>query len=91
MAWYHIMNRGRRAENIFLGKFGYKMFVALLRETSEAWNIRIAAYCLMPSHYHLLVHTPEANISRAMRHLNGVYTQRFNSWHHLDGQLFRGR
>ena len=67
------------------------MFVALLQETSEAWNIRIAAYCLMPSHYHLLVHTPEANISRAMRHLNGVYTQRFNSRYHLDGQLFRGR
>jgi len=89
-AWYHVMNRGRRAENIFLEKFDYKMFVALLQETSEAWNIRIAAFCLMPNH-HLLVHTPEANISRAMCHLNGVYTQRFNSWHHLDGPLFRGR
>jgi len=67
------------------------MFVILLQETSEMWNIRIAAYCLMPNHYHLLVHTPEANISRAMRHVNAVYTQRFNSRHHLDGQLFRGR
>ena len=90
-AWYHIMNRGRRAENLFLGKLDYKAFVELLQETSEAWNIRIAAYCLMPNHYHMLVHTPEANISRAMRHINGVYTQRFNSRHHLDGQLFRGR
>ncbi len=90
-AWYHVMNRGRRAENIFLEKLDYKMFVILLQETSEMWNIRIAAYCLMPNHYHLLVHTPEANISRAMRHVNGVYTQRFNSRHHLDGQLFRGR
>ncbi len=90
-AWYHVMNRGRRAENIFSEKSDYKMFVALLQETAEAWNIRIAAYCLMPNHYHLLIHTPEANISRAMRHLNGVYTQRFNSRHHLDGQLFRGR
>jgi len=85
------MNRGRRAENIFLEKLDYKMFVILLQETSEMWNIRIAAYCLMPNHYHLLVHTPEANISRAMRHVNAVYTQRFNSRHHLDGQLFRGR
>ena len=90
-AWYHVINRGRRAEDIFLEKFDYKMFVALLQETAEAWNIRIAAYCLMPNHYHLLVNTPEANISRAMRHLNGVYTQRFNSRYHLDGQLFRGR
>jgi len=46
---------------------------------------------LSDAHYHLLVHTPEANISRAMRHLNGVYTQRFNSRYYLDGPLFRGR
>ncbi|MFP3912453.1 MAG: transposase [Desulfobacteraceae bacterium] len=49
------------------------------------------AYCLMPSHYHLLVQTPEANLSRCMRHLNSVYTQRFNRNHRTDGALFRGR
>lgn len=90
-AWYHVMNRGRRSENIYLDKLDYKAFVELLQETSDAWNIRIAAYCLMPNHYHMLVNTPEGNISRAMRHINGVYTQRFNRRHHLDGQLFRGR
>jgi len=90
-AWYHVMNRGRRAENIFLDKLDYKMFVELLQETSEAWNIRIAAYSLMPNHYHMLIQTPNANISRAMRHVSGVYTQRFNGRHHYDGQLFRGR
>ncbi|MBT8370281.1 MAG: transposase, partial [Deltaproteobacteria bacterium] len=63
----------------------------MLQEASEEWNIRVAAYCLMANHYHMLVHTPEGNISRARRHVNGVYTQRFNSRHHLDGQLFRGR
>ena len=41
----------------------YGMFSELLRETSELWNIRIAAYCLMPNHYHMLVQTPDANIS----------------------------
>ena len=55
------------------------------------WNIRIAAYCLMPNHYHVLVKTPESNISRGMGHLNGVYTKRYNSRHECDGQLFRGR
>ncbi|RLB96762.1 MAG: transposase, partial [Deltaproteobacteria bacterium] len=85
------MNRGRRAEKIFSDKLDYKAFVELLLETSEDWNIRIAAYCLMPNHYHMLIQTPDANISRAMRHVNGVYTQRFNSRHHYDGQLFRGR
>ena len=45
----------------------------------------------MPNHYHLLVHTPLGNLSRRMRHINGVYTQRYNRRHRSDGQLFRGR
>lgn len=85
------MNRGRRAERIFNEEDDYAMFVELLKEASEAWSIRICAYCLMPNYYHLLVQTPEANISRAMRHINGIYTQRFNRRHGCDGQLFRGR
>ncbi len=55
------------------------------------WNVRIAAFCLIPNHYHLLVQTPDANLSRFMRHLDGVYTQRFNRSHNCDGSLFRGR
>jgi REP-associated tyrosine transposase len=90
-AWYHVMNRGRRAERIFSDDQDYAIFVELLRETSAAWNIRICAFCLMPNHYHLLVQTPDANIARSMRHINGVYTQRFNRRHGCDGQLFRGR
>lgn len=45
----------------------------------------------MPNHYHLLVQTPEANISKVMRRINGIYTQRFNRRHGCDGQLFRSR
>ena len=45
----------------------------------------------MSNHYHLLVHTPEGNLTRCMRHLGGVYTQRFNRRHGHDGPLFRGR
>jgi REP element-mobilizing transposase RayT len=85
------MNRGRRYEDIFADAEDNQFFVDLLKETSEMWNIRIAAYCLMPNHYHLLVQTPDANISRAMRHLNGVYTQVYNRRHEWDGPLFRGR
>jgi len=90
-AWYHVMNRGRRAEKIFTDEKDYAMFVQILQEVSVAWNIRISAYCLMPNHYHLLLQTPEANIARSMRHINGVYTQRFNRRHGFDGPLFRGR
>lgn len=85
------MNRGRRLEKIFNSTDDYEVFVELLRETSEMWNIRIAAYCLMPNHYHILVQTPEANLSRSMRHLNGIYTQNFNRRNNYDGTLFRGR
>ncbi len=90
-AWYHVMNRGRRREDIFLSQADHESFLEILRETSAGWNIKIAAYCLMPNHYHLLVTTPDGNISRCMRQINGVYTQRFNRSHGEDGQVFRGR
>lgn len=90
-AWYHVMNRGRNREQIFRDKEDYRIFKDVLIETCEMWNFRISAYCLMPTHYHLLVQTPDANISRGMRHLNGVYTQRINRRHDLEGPLFRGR
>jgi len=90
-AWYHVMNRGRRREDIFADHQDYELFLMTLRESVEMWGLRIAAFCLMPNHYHLLVQTPEANLSRIMRHVNGVYTQRYNRRHKTDGQLFRGR
>ncbi len=90
-AWHHVMNRGRRADKIFLDNSDYKTFLELLKESAELWNVRIAAYCLLPSHYHILLQTPQANLSRFMRHIDGVYTQRFNRSHQYDGQLFRGR
>ena len=90
-AWYHVMNRGRRGEEIFSCKKDYEVFINLLKETAELWNVKVTAYCLMPNHYHILLQTPDANLSRAMRHLNGIYTQRYNKMHGYDGQLFRGR
>ena len=90
-AWYHVMNRGRRREKIFESSKDYEMFIIVLQEASEMWNLKVAAYCLLSNHYHLLLHTPDGNISRCMRHINGVYTQRYNRRHKKDGQLVRGR
>ena len=56
-AWYHVMNRGRRGDKIFREDGDYKAFVNLLKETVEDYNVRVAAYCLMSNHYHLLVQT----------------------------------
>jgi putative transposase len=77
-AWYHVMNSGRRGEAIFVDGEDYLRFLGLLRQASVMWTVRIAGFCLMPNHYHLLVQTPRANLSRFMRHVDGVYTQRFN-------------
>ena len=85
------MNRGRRGESVFLDKPDYVMFVELLKEVVDMYKVRVAAYCLIPNHYHLLIQTPGGDLARCMRHLNGIYTQRFNRAHHFDGQLFRGR
>lgn len=90
-AWYHVMNRGRRGERVFEHKGDYELFIEILQEAIELFALRVSAFCLMPNHYHLLVQTPDANLSRCMRHISGVYTQRYNSGHSLDGQLFRGR
>ncbi len=90
-AWYHVMNRGRRSERIFEDRKDYQRFVDLMEEINRIWNSRISAYCLMSNHYHLVIYTPRGNIFRIMRHLNGIYTQRFNRTHGLDRALFRGR
>jgi len=90
-AWYHVMNKARKGQNAFLVKEDQLAFVYLLRDTSAMFNLNIAAWCLMDTHYHLLVQTPDANLARCMRHINGVYTQRYNARHTCDGTLFRGR
>jgi REP element-mobilizing transposase RayT len=85
------MNRGRRGEDLFADKDDRLIFFELLKEARGMWNLRIAAYCLMQNHYHLLLQTPDANLSRSMRHIGGIYTQRYNRKHRIDGPLFRGR
>jgi REP element-mobilizing transposase RayT len=90
-AWHHVMNRARRGADLFVDKEDYQQFIDLLQETADLFKVNVAAFCLMPTHYHLIFRTPDANLSRCMRHLNGVYTQRYNVRHGCDGTLFRGR
>ena len=61
-AWYHVINRGRRGDEIFTEAKDYVAFIALLKETVEDYNVKVAAYCLIPNHYHLLVQTPDSQI-----------------------------
>jgi len=77
-AFYHVMNRGRRREMIFHDEEYYQKFIDLLKDVHERFGCVIHCYCLMGNHYHLLLETPNANLSRIMRHINGVYTQAYN-------------
>ena len=90
-AFYHVMNRGRGRRWIFHGEAYYDAFLETLEEAHERHDARIHAYCLMGNHYHLLIETPLANLDRIMRHINGLYTQRYNRLKRTDGPLFRGR
>ncbi|TQV78896.1 hypothetical protein FKG94_12835 [Exilibacterium tricleocarpae] len=90
-AYYHVMNRGQDRKQVFDGDKYYQAFLQGLAEAHRRFGMEILAYCLMSNHYHLLVHTPRGNLSRAMRHVNGVYTQRYNRLKQKDGPLFRGR
>lgn len=90
-AFYHVMNRGRGRQTIFHDRVYYQLFLATLAESHERFDAVFHAYCLMGNHYHLLIETPGANLGRIMRHINGIYTQRYNRLRKTDGPLFRGR
>ncbi|MBN1493850.1 MAG: transposase [Candidatus Omnitrophica bacterium] len=90
-AWYHVLNRGRRRERVFFAEVDYKKFLALLGEVTALFSAQIHAYSLMPNHYHLIICTPCGNLSRIMRHVNGVFTQCSNMSYRREGSLFKGR
>jgi putative transposase len=90
-AYYHVMNRGRCRQKIFHDERYFEAFITTLAEAHQRFGIQILCYCLMGNHYHLLVKTPEANLGRAMRHINGLYTQGYNRLKNTGGSLFRGR
>jgi len=90
-AWYHVMNRGADRRAIFRADDQRGWFLDLLGDAFDRFGVETHAYCLMDNHYHLLLHTPQAKLSRAMRHIDGVYTQRVNRAEGADGPLFRGR
>lgn len=90
-ALYHITSRGDGREDIYLDDGDRSAFLDVLKLVCERFNWVCHAYCLMSNHYHLLIETPDSNLSQGMRQLNGVYTQRFNVVHHRVGHVFQGR
>ena len=88
---YHVTARGNDRRPIFEDDDDCARFLIVLASTVARYRVLCHAYCLMGNHYHLLLQTPEANLSVAMRQLNGVYTQRFNRRHERCGHVLQGR
>lgn len=89
--WYHVTARGNERRAIFLDAREYRHFLDLLREWTERYQVVVAAFVLMPNHYHLVVRTPAGNLSAAMQWLNVSYGVWFNRRHQRAGHLFQGR
>jgi REP element-mobilizing transposase RayT len=90
-AIYHVTTRGDEGSDVFADDQDRLQFLAVLSEVVSRTGWLVHAYVLMDNHYHLLIETPTDNLSRGMRQLNGVYTQRFNSSHGSGGRVFQGR
>ena len=90
-ALYHVTARGDRREDIFEDDQDRQAFLSILEQAIGRFNWICHAWCLMDNHYHLLVQTPDGNLSKGMRQLNGIYTQASNRRHRRVGHLFQGR
>ena len=87
----HVTARGNARAAIFLDDVDRDNFLAVLADCVARFGWICHAYCLMDNHYHLMIETPDANLSAGMRHLNGVYTQQLNRRHRRVGHVFQGR
>ena len=90
-ALYHVTSRGNCLNAIYSTESDREDFMRIFGEVCRRFHWLCYAYCLMDNHYHLFIETPEGNLSKGMRQLNGVYTQRFNRTHAQVGHVFQGR
>lgn len=90
-ALYHVTSRGDRRESIYEDDQDRERFLEIMEQVIKDSNWICHAYCLMTNHYHLVIETPDGNLSKGMRQLNGVYTQASNRCHQRIGHLFQGR
>lgn len=90
-AFYHVTSRGNEQKDVFKSQKDREKFLSYLASASERYGAAIHAFCLMSNHYHVLMETPAGNLSQIMRHINGAYTNYFNTKRKRAGHLFQGR
>jgi len=90
-AVYHVTSRGNERRSIFRSDTDRKAFLRFLATATSRFGWSVTAWVLMSNHIHLVVQTPEPNLSRGMQWLNGSYAAWFNHRHDRSGHLFQGR
>ena len=90
-AVHHVTSRGNEQRAIFRKNDDRRMFLTLLGQAVKRFGWSLTAWVLMTNHFHLVVQTPEANLSKGMQWLNGKYAGWFNRQHKRSGHLFQGR
>lgn len=90
-ALHHVFDRGNRRQLICEEALDYQFLLWLVGRAVSRFEWVVHAYCVMPNHYHFLIETPKAGLSRGMQLVNGRYAQGFNAGRRLDGHLFQGR
>jgi len=90
-AWYHVTSRGNERGEIFRDDKDRKRFLEALQESVERFRVEVHCYVLMSNHFHFLLRTLEANLSRFMQRFNTAYTTYYNLRHHRAGHLYQGR
>ena len=88
---YHVTTLGTGGEAIFMNAGDRLYFLELLASVVDRWRWACLAYCLMTTHYHLVVRTPENDLARGMHRLNACHAQRFNWRYDRRGHLFAER
>ncbi|UCH01225.1 MAG: transposase [Deltaproteobacteria bacterium] len=90
-AFYHITSRGNELKDVFKSQKDREKFLSYFETATHRYGALIHVYCLMNNHYHILMETPEGNLSQIMHHINASYTTYFNVKRKRAGHLFQGR
>lgn len=89
--WHHVMNRGIARRTLFERRDDFRFFLAQLARAVRRGEIEVHAFCLMATHYHLLLRSPRGELASAMHSVQLAYSRRFNRSRRRDGTLVRGR
>lgn len=90
-SWHHVMNRGIARRTLFETERDIRYFLSRVARAVRAGQIEVHAYCLLTTHFHMLLRSPAGELASAMQRIQNEYVRWFNRSRRRDGTLYRGR